>query len=91
MGVRLSALNAGNPLPTRRFLVLISVTDWGDPSAVVRLEGLGSTEKSNDLIANRTRDLSACRIRVVLQPTTLPRVPQIIILGFIYFIYSFAS
>jgi hypothetical protein len=32
-----------------------------------------STEKSNDLIGNRTRDLQACS--TVPQPTTLPRAP----------------
>jgi hypothetical protein len=35
-----------------------------------------STEKSNDLIGNRTRDLPACRM--VPQPTTLPRVSEVI-------------
>jgi hypothetical protein len=33
-------------------------------------------EKSNDLIGNRTRDLPTCII--VPQPTTLPRVPEIL-------------
>jgi hypothetical protein len=37
----------------------------------VRLEGLGQLKKSNDLIANQTRDLPACGI--VPQSSTLPR------------------
>jgi hypothetical protein len=68
MAVRLSALRAG------KFLVLISVTGWVDPRAIVRLEGLGQL-KTNDLIRNWTRDLPACSI--VPQPTTLPRTPFI--------------
>jgi isocitrate dehydrogenase kinase/phosphatase len=38
----------------------------------VRLEDLGSIEKSNDHFGNRIRDLPACSI--LPQPTTLPRV-----------------
>jgi hypothetical protein len=45
--------------------VLIYVTSWADPRAIVRLEG------SNDLIGTRTRNLPACSI--VPQSTTLPR------------------
>jgi hypothetical protein len=40
MEVRLSALNAGRPLPPGRFLVLISVRGLVDPRAIVQLEGL---------------------------------------------------
>jgi hypothetical protein len=41
MVVRLSAPRAGRPLPPGRFLVLISVTGFVDPRAIVRLEGIG--------------------------------------------------
>jgi hypothetical protein len=35
---------------------------------------IGSIEKSNDLVGNRTRDFAACSI--MPQPTTLPRAPD---------------
>jgi hypothetical protein len=41
----------------------------------VRLEGLGSIEKSNCLIRNRNRDLPACSI--VPQPTIILLAPKI--------------
>jgi hypothetical protein len=59
MGVRLSAIRAGRPLPPGRFLVLISVRGRVDPRAIVRLEGLGQLKKSNDFIVNRTQNLPA--------------------------------
>jgi hypothetical protein len=60
---------AGRCLPTGRFLVLTSVKDQIDPRAAGRIR---STEKSNGLIGNWTRDLPDCS--TVSQPTTLPRV-----------------
>jgi hypothetical protein len=42
---------------------------------MVRLEELGQSKKSYDLIGNRTRDFPACCI--VPQLTTLPRTPQL--------------
>jgi hypothetical protein len=41
MAVRLSAPRAGRPLPSGRFLVLISLRAWADPRAIVPMEGLG--------------------------------------------------
>jgi hypothetical protein len=41
MAVRLSVSRAGRPLPPGRFLVLISVRGWVDPSVIMRLQGLG--------------------------------------------------
>jgi hypothetical protein len=43
--------------------------------AIVGPEGLCQLKISNDLIGARNRDLSACS--VVLQSTTLPRVPRL--------------
>jgi hypothetical protein len=67
------ALRAARPLPPGRFLVVISVRGWVNQRALMRLESLDELKKSNYLIGNRTRDLSACSR--VPQPTTLPRAP----------------
>jgi hypothetical protein len=73
MAVRLSALRAGRSLLPGRFLVLISVRGWVDPTAIVRLEWLGPLIKIH-LIGTRTPDLPVCSI--VPQPTTLPHAPS---------------
>jgi hypothetical protein len=47
----------------------------------VRLEGLDKLKKSNDLIENRNRDLSACSI--MPEPTALPRAIAVATIGLI--------
>jgi hypothetical protein len=75
IAVRFSGLSAGLPLPQGRFLILICVRGSVDPRAIVRLEGLGKLNKSNDLIGNRTRDLPTCRIgpQQIMIPRTVPK------------------
>jgi hypothetical protein len=58
MAVRLSALRAGRPLPSGRFLVLISVRGRVDPRATVRLEGLGQLK--NPMTSSRGYQAVSC-------------------------------
>jgi hypothetical protein len=86
MAGRLAALGVGRPLPAKIFLVLISIRDWVDPKAIVRLEGLGKLKKKiNVLIGTWTRDLQACSI--VPQAARLPRDPNYFIIITIITIY----
>jgi hypothetical protein len=64
---------SGRFLPPGRFMVLISVWVWVDPSAIVRLEELGKLKKSTSS-GTQTGNLPACSI--VPQPTTLLRAPR---------------
>jgi hypothetical protein len=71
MAVRLSALHVGCPLFPGRFLVLISVRGWVDPT-VSAAGKFRSTENSNDLIGNWTHVLLACS--TVPQPIMLLKI-----------------
>jgi hypothetical protein len=46
--------------PQKRFLVLISVTDYVTPIPISRPEGPGKLKQVNYLIGIRTRDLLPC-------------------------------
>jgi hypothetical protein len=72
MAVRLSAFRAGRPLAPARFLVRISVKRLSRPPGHSAAGRFSSTEKSNDLIRNRNRDLPDCS--VVPKPTMLRHV-----------------
>jgi hypothetical protein len=78
MAVKLWALRANRPLPSGRFLVLISVWGWVRPQGHSAAGRIRSIEKSNDLIWIRTlwRVLSSkmwCReVRSMLRRQFLP-------------------
>jgi hypothetical protein len=58
--VWLSALTP--PPPPEKFLVLIYVSGWVKPGAIVGLERLDKLTKSTDIIKTQTHDLPSCSI-----------------------------
>jgi hypothetical protein len=68
-----SALRAGRPLPPRKIPDTHFCLRLSRPQGHTAPGRIRSTEKSNDLIGNPTRDRLACSI--VPQPTMLPRAP----------------
>jgi hypothetical protein len=51
-GKVLSVTRAGRALPQERFLVLIYVSGWVNPMAIVELEGLRKMKTIDDQIGN---------------------------------------
>jgi hypothetical protein len=76
-----SALQAGRPLPPKKFLVLISITGQVDARTIVRLVGLGQVGISSAITGNRNRDLPACS-KVLNQLRY--RVPQRLFVIYVY-------
>jgi hypothetical protein len=77
MAVRLSALRTGRRLPPGRFLILLSVTGWLAPNAIVRLEGLRQLKIQ---WPHRESNPRPSGLWIVPQLTTLPRVHLVITL-----------
>jgi hypothetical protein len=73
MAVRLSDLRAGHPLSPRKIPGTHFCKRLSFPQGHSATGRIRSIEKSNDLIGNRTHDLTACS--VVPQRNTLPRAP----------------
>jgi hypothetical protein len=78
MVVRLSALRAGRPLPTREIPGTCFYYRLSRPQGHSAAGSVRSEEKSSYLIGNRTPDLAVCSR--VSQPTTLPRAPSVLLL-----------
>jgi hypothetical protein len=68
----IGSLRAGRPLPSGRFLLLLSVRSWVDPRAIVLPAGLGQFKKIH-LIGTWTRDLPTFGSA---STTTLPRAQE---------------
>jgi hypothetical protein len=73
MAVTLSALRAGRPLTPTKIPGTHFCQGLSRPQGHSAARRIRSIEKSNDLIGNRTRDLTACR--TVPQLTTPLRPP----------------
>jgi hypothetical protein len=82
MAVRLSVLSACRSSPRRKIPGTLCYYRLSRPQGHSAAGEFRSTENSNDLIGNRTRDLPA--FSIVPQPTTLPRAPQTVSYSIVY-------
>jgi hypothetical protein len=68
--------------PPQDFLILIPVSGWGNPCDLLRSEGLGKLNKSNEFVSTLTRHFSVCSIApqllmLTLDPMTIKIRPNI--------------
>jgi hypothetical protein len=89
MAVRLPALHACRPLPSRKISVIHFCYMLGRPQGHCAAGRIRWIERSNDPIGIRTRDFAACS--VVPEQTSLPRAQEIIKCWTFFWIWKFVS